>query len=86
MGGWMEGCGELWPSYFFEILFFRTAFRADPILRQLVERGSRCNAVFRVSDFRVVHIPTGAFIFVHAASPFSIDEGRWENESHSSRW
>jgi hypothetical protein len=49
-----------------EILFFRTAFRANPVVRKVFKRGPGVYAVLIVPFFRIVDVSAGAFVFLHA--------------------
>ena len=49
-----------------ESILGETAYRADPILRQVLKRGTRGDPVIRIADFRVIHISAGALILLHS--------------------
>jgi hypothetical protein len=60
------------PSVFFffgigfELLFFRSAFWANPIFGQILEHGSGLNAVVGIAELRIIYITAdGALPLAH---------------------
>jgi len=53
-----------------ELVFADAALRADPVIRQILERSARLDAIFRVALGRVVYVSTrSTFVFLHSANP-----------------
>ena len=68
--------GLLSDSDFVEILFFSTAFRANPVVRQVGKGGTRLYAMFVITFRRVIHVSARAFILVHWRSPYGCTDSK----------
>src|SRR4030042_6485593 len=55
---------------FLELVFFCPAFRTEPVIRQILERGSRTDPVIRVPGCRVIDISADQTLpFLHPLFP-----------------
>lgn len=61
-----EAENRRWGLYhLLEKFLFRPAKRTNPIIGKIVKGCAGLDAVFNISFRRIVHIPAGAFIFIH---------------------